>query len=106
MRPTTLDDVDRLLDGLAADMHAARGHVIAAEAMIAQVRRSVRVARLLPGALPSDDLIADLVRAQAASVYAQNWTEADLIVRQRIAQLTRWPLWARALWWVAVRWWR
>lgn len=96
MRPKDLDECDRLLDALSAEMAEARRHVEAAERMVPRVRALVAVHRAAR-ALPSDLLIAELTRLDAAGVYARNWSENDIIIRARLRRLLAPTWWERVV---------
>ena len=91
MRPADLTEVDRILDGLDADLAEVDRDVAAARRHIRHVRSVVEIHRSAQ-ALPSDALLDDLIRGRAAVIYARHRSERDAVALARIRRLL-WPTW-------------
>lgn len=89
--PEALDEVDRILDGMSADLAEAERDIAASRRHERHLRAVVKIHRSAQ-ALPSDALLDDLIRGRAAVIYARHRSERDAVALVRIRRLL-WPTW-------------
>ena len=86
--PPDLDTLDRLLDAASATATETHRRNEEARRIINRTRAFVRVHRELR-ALPSDVLVDELRRAQAAALYARTWGENHAVLWSAIGDHLR-----------------